>query len=124
MVKVITDVPLSLDRANYAKTQGMATKVKKWISQGIPIDGIGSQGHLSSGQGADAPAAMALLCGAASECAMTEVDIQNANGSDWANIVKACMAQAKCVGITVWGVRDPVCLSFLRLTIESASSSC
>lgn len=96
----------NLDRANYAKTQGMASKVKKWISQGIPIDGIGSQGHLTSGQGADAPAAMALLCASAPECALTEVDIQNANGSDWGNIVKACMAQKNCVGITVWGVRD------------------
>lgn len=84
----------------------MARNVKKWISQGIPIDGIGSQGHLTSGQGANAPDAMKLLCGAAPECALTEVDIQNAQQSDWSNVVKACLNQSNCVGITVWGVRD------------------
>jgi endo-1,4-beta-xylanase len=96
----------NLDQASYAKTQGMARNVKKWIAAGIPIDGIGSQGHLTAGQGANAPAAMALLCAAAPECAMTEVDIQNAQASDWTNVVKACMGQKNCVGITVWGVRD------------------
>ncbi|KAF2021062.1 glycoside hydrolase family 10 protein [Aaosphaeria arxii CBS 175.79] len=96
----------NLDTASYAKTQAMVRNVKQWISQGVPIDGVGSQGHLTSGQGANAPAAMAALCGAAPECALTEVDIQNAQTSDWQNVVKACMNQANCVGITVWGVRD------------------
>ena len=84
----------------------MARKVKEWIGKGWQIDGIGSQGHLTQGQGANAPGAMQLLCGAAPECALTEVDIQNASAADWQNVVKACMQQKNCVGITVWGVRD------------------
>jgi endo-1,4-beta-xylanase len=84
----------------------MIRNVKAWRSAGIPIDGIGSQAHLTSGQGANAPAAMAALCAAAPECAMTEVDIQNAQTADWTNVVKACLNQSNCVGITVWGVRD------------------
>ncbi|EOA84076.1 glycoside hydrolase family 10 protein [Exserohilum turcica Et28A] len=96
----------NLDVASYAKTQGMAKYVKKWISQGVAIDGIGSQTHLSSGQGAATIDAMKLLCSSAPECAMTEVDIQNAQQADWTNVVKACLNQTNCVGITVWGVRD------------------
>lgn len=84
----------------------MAKNVKKWIAAGIPIDGIGSQTHLTSGQGAATIDAMQLLCSAASECAMTEVDIQNAQQADWTNVTKACLNQKNCVGITVWGVRD------------------
>lgn len=96
----------NLDQASYAKTQGLIKNVKKWIAAGVPIDGIGSQSHLSSGQGANTPAAMAALCAAASECAITELDIQNAQQSDWTNVVKGCLAQKNCVGITVWGIRD------------------
>jgi endo-1,4-beta-xylanase len=96
----------NLDNAQYAKTQAMIKNVKKWRAAGVPIDGIGSQCHLQSGQGAQAPAAMAALCAAAPECALTEVDIQNAQASDWTNVVKACLNQKNCVGITVWGVRD------------------
>jgi len=95
-----------LDNASYAKTQAMIKNVKAWRAAGVPIDGIGSQAHLTSGLGANAPAAMAALCAAAPECAMTEVDIQNAQQSDWTNVVKACLNQSNCVGITVWGVRD------------------
>ncbi|KAJ8110572.1 hypothetical protein OPT61_g6622 [Boeremia exigua] len=76
----------NLDSATYAKLTGLVNKVKTWRAAGVPIDGIGSQGHLTSGQGANAPAAMAALCAAASECALTEVDIQNAQQSDWTNV--------------------------------------
>lgn len=37
----------NLDSADSAKTQAMASNVQKWISEGVPIDGIGKSLPLS-----------------------------------------------------------------------------
>lgn len=85
----------------------MADKVKKWVAAGVPIDGIGSQSHLSGVWPiSDYPEALQLLCGSASECAMTELDIKNAAAADYKTAVGACLDVANCVGVTVWGVSD------------------
>ena len=84
----------------------MINNVKKWIAAGIPIDGIGAQAHLMAGEAKNVPASLALLCAAAPECAMTEVDLVGASPSEYVTAIKACVDIANCVGVTVWGVRD------------------
>ncbi|RYP36930.1 hypothetical protein DL767_003178 [Monosporascus sp. MG133] len=99
----------NLDQPNYAKTQGMIRNVQKWINAGVPIDGIGSQAHLTQGLASQAAATIRALAATpgVKEVAFTEVDIVGASPQDYTAVTNACMNEPKCVGITVWGVRDP-----------------
>jgi endo-1,4-beta-xylanase len=82
--------------------------VTRWVAAGIPIDGVGSQSHLSGNWPiSDIPGALKLICAGVSECAITELDIKGASVSDYQVPVKACLNESKCVGITVWGIQDP-----------------
>ncbi|KAI1087506.1 glycoside hydrolase family 10 protein [Rostrohypoxylon terebratum] len=99
-----------LESGTSAKTTtGMFDHVQKWLAAGIPIDGIGLQGHLGGGN-PDASGEQAGLEKLAetgvSELAITELDIVGAPADQYVTVTNACLAVEKCVGITVWGVSD------------------
>jgi endo-1,4-beta-xylanase len=97
----------NLDQAGYGKVNGMTDLVAKWIAAGVPIDGIGSQTHISGGMGGNTQAALEQLASSGvSEVALTEVDIAYSPTEDYNAITQACLNVPQCVGITVWGVSD------------------
>ncbi|KIO29158.1 glycoside hydrolase family 10 protein [Tulasnella calospora MUT 4182] len=96
----------NLDSVN-SKVNGLVNLVNQKKSAGVPIDGIGSQAHLSAGQTGGFLAALQKLASTSvTEVAVTELDIVNAASNDYLAISNACLQVPKCVGITSWGVSD------------------
>ncbi|KAJ7078045.1 glycoside hydrolase superfamily [Mycena belliarum] len=93
--------------SNNAKVKGIVNLVKSLNANGQLVDGIGTQAHLGAGGSANFQSALTALAGAGVDVAVTELDISGAPTADYQNVVKACLAVAQCVSITVWGVRDP-----------------
>jgi endo-1,4-beta-xylanase len=101
----------NIENWTWAKTQGAYTMVQSMKSRGIPIDCVGIQAHFNSGTAYNANFRTTLSSFAALgvDVAITELDIENADSrlDWWTGIVNDCLAVSRCVGITVWGVRDP-----------------
>ncbi|XMN05299.1 endo-1,4-beta-xylanase [Streptomyces griseobrunneus] len=92
----------------WAKTQAMYAMVRDFKQRGVPIDCVGFQSHFNSGSPYNSNFRTTLQNFAALgvDVAITELDIQGAPASTYASVTNDCLAVPRCLGITIWGVRD------------------
>jgi endo-1,4-beta-xylanase len=100
-----------------AKSDAMYNLVRSLQQQGVPIDGVGIQAHLIIGQ---VPGTMRQnierFAALGLDVAVTELDIRMdtpadstklaTQAADYGKVADACLAVARCVGITTWGLSD------------------
>ncbi|MBU6534660.1 endo-1,4-beta-xylanase [Streptomyces mayonensis] len=98
----------NVENWTWAKTQAMYSMVRDFKQRGVPIDCVGFQSHFNSGSPYDSNFRTTLQNFAALgvDVAVTELDIQGASASTYAAVVNDCLAVDRCLGVTVWGVRD------------------
>lgn len=98
------------------KLDALIALVERLKARGVPIDGIGSQSHLLSGDLDNYEAQLQALADTGLEVAITELDIKIEEPvdaekiaqqyKDFQEVTQACLDVKKCVGITLWGVSD------------------
>ncbi|HEY9226340.1 MAG TPA: endo-1,4-beta-xylanase [Gemmatimonadaceae bacterium] len=109
---------------NGAKQDSAFALVSGMKSRGVPIDGIGFQGHFQiNADGSGVPSKDALVAvfnrfaALGLKVHITELDIRvrtpgatttemNAQSQGYANVVSACLAVPACDAIVVWGLND------------------
>ncbi|MFJ6793698.1 endo-1,4-beta-xylanase [Streptomyces sp. NPDC091268] len=92
----------------WAKTQAVYAMVRDFKQRGVPIDCVGFQSHFNNDSPYNSNFRTTLQSFAALgvDVAVTELDIQGASETTYANVTNDCLAVPRCLGITVWGVRD------------------
>ncbi|MFJ7241539.1 endo-1,4-beta-xylanase [Streptomyces olivaceus] len=92
----------------WAKTQAMYNMVRDFKQRDVPIDCVGFQSHFNSGSPYNSNFRTTLQNFAALgvDVAVTELDIQGAPAATYSNVINDCLAVERCLGVTVWGVRD------------------
>ena len=82
--------------------------VRDFKARGVPIDCVGFQSHLGTSLPSDYQANLQRFADLGVDVQITELDIQQGGNQAnmYAAVTQACLAVARCTGITVWGVRD------------------
>ncbi|CAL9487837.1 Endo-1,4-beta-xylanase A [Streptomyces sp. enrichment culture] len=100
-----------------AKSTALYNLVKSLKERGVPIDGVGLQAHLIVGQ---VPSTLQQniqrFADLGVDVAITELDIRmqlpatqaklTQQAADYKAVMNACVALARCTGVTVWGFTD------------------
>ncbi|WP_439423175.1 endo-1,4-beta-xylanase [Saccharothrix sp. HUAS TT10] len=99
------------DDWTHAKTQAVYRMVQDFKSRGVPIDCVGLQSHFNSQSPVPGNYQTTLqnFANLGVDVQITELDIEGSGSTQAQNyerVVKACLAVARCTGITVWGIRD------------------
>lgn len=100
-----------------AKSNALYNLVVSLLAQGVPIDGVGFQGHFIVGQvPTDFAANMQRFANLGLDVSITELDIRmnvpptvaylHQQAFDYQSAFRACFEVARCTGVTVWGVTD------------------
>ncbi|GAA4409594.1 endo-1,4-beta-xylanase [Actinokineospora soli] len=91
-----------------AKSTGIYTMVRDFKQRGVPIDCVGFQSHLGTSLSADYQANLQRFADLGVDVQITELDVSTGpnQAGIYAAVTRACLAVARCTGITVWGVRD------------------
>ncbi|OLF05154.1 beta-1 4-xylanase [Actinophytocola xinjiangensis] len=101
-----------------AKSDGMYRLVSGLLEDGVPIDGVGFQGHLAVQYGFPNQMQQNLqrFADLGLDVAITELDVRMQLPSDsskiatqntyYRNAVNACLGVTRCVGVTFWGYSD------------------
>ncbi|GAB2630794.1 hypothetical protein GCM10027168_72850 [Streptomyces capparidis] len=90
-----------------AKSTAIYNMVRDFKARGVPIDCVGFQSHLTNSVPADYQANLQRFADLGVDVQITELDISGSNqAAVYATVTRACLAVARCTGITVWGIRD------------------
>lgn len=106
-----------------AKAQAMINLVTSLQAQGVPIHGVGIQGHLLvGGVPGNLQSIIESFTALGVEVAITELDIRmtlpvtdallEQQKADYQSVITACNKVPGCIGVTVWDYTDKVGLPF------------
>lgn len=91
------------------KLRALIRLAKRLKERGVPIDGVGLQGHTDSENYPTRDLfaeALAAIDGLGLKAEITELDVEGGEPRAFAAAAEACAAARNCTGVTVWGVTD------------------
>jgi endo-1,4-beta-xylanase len=94
-----------------SKSNAVYAMVQDFKSRGVPIDCVGFQSHFNAQSPVPSNYQQNLqrFASLGVDVQITELDIEGsgqAQATNYANVVNACLAVSRCTGITVWGIPD------------------